>query len=422
MGVFLRAKTILQLFTAVLVLGNSAALATDHIDGSNTVYDPSVDLTDLYAFTTDENDPKLVLILNAVTAAMAKLPSPEAYFNIFLAAADENPDASGYQLSTELPYQISCVWLNEQISCQFPSGRLLEVALDEITPPAAIRVFAGLRSDPFYLNGRWAMELQSGSVIPPAFSSNSIENLNVYGIVIEIDLDELPDALSEGVIAVGAEVMNSAGVVSDRVGRPEIANIAIQATGADDLRNALNAQRALEVAPDLRDILEIRLRQNLDRYDSLSPSGFRSNKDNLARILADDYLLIDTRLPCREGKYFELEMAYLEARAPENCGGRGLNEDIIDAVYGLLINGTVNDPVPDGADAPTLAPLNEFPYLAPPNTGMKTWFAAVTGRILAALSVEGPRRILILAFAVMIILIPVLILGKFAARKFRSKA
>ena len=76
MGVFLRAKTILRLFTAVLVFGNSAALATDHIDGSNTVYDPSVDLTDLYAFTTDENDPKLVLILNAVTAAMAKLPSP----------------------------------------------------------------------------------------------------------------------------------------------------------------------------------------------------------------------------------------------------------------------------------------------------------------------------------------------------------
>ena len=53
---------------------------------------------------------------------------------------------------------------------------------------------------------------------------------------------------------------------------------------------------------------------------------------------------------------------------------------------------------------------------------MKAWFAAVTGRILAALSVEGPRRILILAFGTMIILIPVLILGKFAVRKFRSKA
>ena len=87
-----------------------------------------------------------------------------------------------------------------------------------------------------------------------------------------------------------------------------------------------------------------------------------------------------------------------------------------------MINGTVNDPVPDGADAPTVAPLEAFPYLASPNTGMKAWFAAVAGRILAALSVEGPRRMLILSFGAMIILIPILILGKFALNRFKSKA
>lgn len=383
------------------------ALATDHIDGKNTVYDPSIDLTDLFAFTTGDDGETLVVVLNTVTAAMSRPPSSDAIFNILLSEVSSSPDGHGFTLSDELPYQISCTWKSDAVSCIFPGRRVVDVPLGVIAPPSDIRVFGGLRSDPFYLNGRWAIELQSGNSIPEEFSSNAIEGLNVFGLVVEIDLSQAAPGLQDSIIAVGAEVMDGAGIVQDRIGRPEIANIAIQSNDGPDLRNELNGQRALAVSPSFREVLETRLRQNLDRYDDLSPSVFQTNKDQLARILADDYLTIDTRLPCSNAQYFELETALLESRAAMSCGGRPIDEDIIDAVYGLLINGSVNEPVPDGANSPTTPSLQVFPYLAPPNVGVKAWLDAVSGRLLASLSVEGPRRGLILALGALFLILSI---------------
>ena len=56
-----------------------------------------------------------------------------------------------------------------------------------------------------------------------------------------------------------------------------------------------------------------------------------------------------------------------EGRAHATPGGRWLNEDIIDFVLTLYVNGGNGPPVNDGVDGPIAWSSKTFPYLAPPN-------------------------------------------------------
>lgn len=371
----------------------TVASATDHIDGGMAVGQPTTDLTDLYAFTAGEDQQRLVIILNAVTAATdGTPPAPDATFNILIGSATPDADSARFQLSDADAFRISCTWGTPEVQCTTSSGLEFETSLSALNDPADIRFFAGLRSDPFNLNGRWAVEVQSGTTIPAPFDSNVIYGLNVYGLVLDIDLARVLPDLRDTVLAIGADVRDGSGAIHDRIGRPEIANIALQQPGGDDLRNALNSEPALHLsAPVHADVLQ-RLRANLDRYDALDPQPFLSDKDALAGLLADDFLTIDPRLPCTSAQFFDLETALLSGTAATQCGGRPLDQDIIDAVYGLLIYGDATQDVPDGADTATVPSLDAFPYLAPPNTGWQSVVRARAARVLADVSVPGPKR------------------------------
>jgi len=51
----------------------------------------------------------------------------------------------------------------------------------------------------------------------------------------------------------------------------------------------------------------------------------------------------------------------------EMCGGRSLNDDVMDTLYTLLINAGNGPRVSDGMDRATVPASDVFPYLESPN-------------------------------------------------------
>lgn len=372
----------------------SSVGATDHIDGSSTVNSPTIDLTDLYAFTAGAEQESLVVILNIITATQPwEYPHPSAIFEIVFSAFKPIERETRFELLDAPRYRLSCRWVTDGAICEAPDGTQVHARLDDVPPPGPIRIFAGSRSDPFVLNGLWASKLAISNAIPQPFDLNIINGLNVFSIVAEINIAQLMPDLAGQAIAIGADVRDVAsGRILDRVGRPEIANIALQSNEGDDLRDAMNAFPALIFPEQFRGTIWARLRENLDRYDAMDPAPYAVNKDALAEILADDYLTIDPSLPCEGARYFDLEAAALERTSATRCGGRPLAQDIIDSVYGLMIRGNARDGIADGVSQPTRAALADFPYLAEPNSGFRGVVLALIGRAIADISVPGPSR------------------------------
>ena len=374
----------------LFALVSSSAHAVDHIDGHATISAPGVDLTDLYAFTRADDPQTLVVILNARTAPLLwERPDPDAVFEIVIAPLSTD----GFLLPDVARYVLGCRWTNQGAECSDTLGAKLTIAEGDKATTGGLVVFAGKRSDPFVLNGIWAAELALKNEVPAPSSANIIANLNVFALVVELDISRTMPELGTRALAIGAHVRDVAsGHILDRVGRPEIANIALQSNSGPDLRDLLNQQHALDLSDDIADQLRVRLRENLDRYDAMNPAQYGTDKDSLAQTLSQDYLTIDPTLPCKDSEYFALEWATLQGKAPQVCGGRPLEEDVIDTVYGLLIMGDPRSKIADGVNLPTQASTEEFPYLAPPNEGAKATLFALTGRGLAILSVAGPQR------------------------------
>lgn len=406
------------LTAAFLAAATSLAYATDHIDGAHAVNAPTVDLTDLYAFK-DTHEDRLVLILNAITAAQPwERPAPDAAFDIVIGALAEGT----LELMPEDPFRLSCSWTDASAICETSAGSRIEAPLiGAIADPAPLRLFAGRRSDPFVLNGIWAGELALRDKIPAPFDANIIERFNTYALVAEIDIAAVMPAMADRALAIGAEVRDRAsGRVLDRIGRPEIANIALQSNTGPDLRDTLNSYPALILPVAFRAEMRARLRENLDRYDAMDPAPFAVDKDALARILADDFLVIDPRLPCAGARYFDLESALLAGTQALQCGGRPLGQDVIDAVYGLMIHGDPTREVADGASTPTRPPGDAFPWLAEPNTGPHALLAALVGRGISDFSAPGRGRTVVLALLAVAALGALVLVGLVLRRRARS--
>jgi Domain of unknown function (DUF4331) len=130
------------------------------------------------------------------------------------------------------------------------------------------------------------------------------------------------------------------------------------------------------MSKDYRGAYRARLNANLaaiDRLDGktdwpLGPEGAHP----LTELLLDDYLVVDVSKPFAEDSYFEIERAVLEGRPHETCGGRSLNEDVMDALYTLLINAGKGPRISDGVDRATKPASDVFPYLASPNASAPT--------------------------------------------------
>ena len=70
--------------------------------------------------------------------------------------------------------------------------------------------------------------------------------------------------------------------------------------------------------------------------DNAGPDGAHP----LTEFILADYLVVDVAKPCAEqGSFLKIELAARRGEGHRTCGGRSLNDEVMDTVFTLLVNG-----------------------------------------------------------------------------------
>jgi hypothetical protein len=115
-----------------------------------------------------------------------------------------------------------------------------------------------------------------------------------------------------------------------------------------------------------------RLNANLAFWDGLDgktdwPAG-PDGAHPLTELILADYLVVDVAKPYAEqGSFLEIELAARCGEDHRTCGGRAPNDDVMDTLFTLMVNGGNGPVIRDGVDRPTMLASHQFPYLAVPN-------------------------------------------------------
>jgi hypothetical protein len=243
-----------------------------------------------------------------------------------------------------------------------------------------LRVYAGLRSDPFFIDLPPYLEsLKTGRLAFKEQGQNSLADANVLAVVVEADCGPLLQRTGTPLLGLVGEtvVAGKLPVRIERFGRVEIKNVIMSMKEYDqvnrdlEIRDLYNLEDAFHMSKDYRGAYRARLNANLaaiDRLDGktdwpLGPDGAHP----LTELLLDDYLVVDVSKPYAQDSYFEIESAALRGRPHETCGGRSLNDPTMDVIYTLLVNAGNGPRISDGVDRATVPASVVFPYMAPPN-------------------------------------------------------
>ncbi|MDB4945065.1 MAG: putative secreted protein [Labilithrix sp.] len=198
---------------AALVASPRASEASDHVDGLATGIDIAADITDLFTFTSPERPDKLVLIMNVHQLALGRSRFSNAVdYTVRIRPID---DAATLAPSTDARRE-------QRITCSFTGGMLLvdprqhatcklqlaggseSIAFDTRTPDFeaggmaeqnGTRVFAGVRSDPWFLDLKKILSANGGKKISPEGGKNGLSGWNVLSIVVEVDKSKLAGPL-----------------------------------------------------------------------------------------------------------------------------------------------------------------------------------------------------------------------------------
>lgn len=401
------AKSLAGRLTAVLLggvltlIGLQPATASDHFDSPAMTANPQADIADVYAWTSPDGQ-RLNLVMTIVGHSFS--------------------DRLAYALHIDSGKAFGRTTASTTIVCRFAEPRLADCAIagvdrarGDATDPAGLegqnhrlRVFAGLRDDPFYNNikgslaayGAAAAAIKNGAAVDaagcPAFDhaavgeiasqwrhtdggapANFLGNWTVSAIVVSLDLS---------VATKGGNLLAVWGAVSsgqrqlDRMARPFVGNTLLgsapfstdEASGAERERfNGANPEigapfvARIEKSLALHDGLDGQCGNQLLAAEGADPS---TRYRQLARVFVDDRLWVNSASHvCTQ--FFAVELASLDGRkaASLDCGGRSPVYDTPNVWRSLLVDGAT-DSVTDGLDDDEHPPSAEaFPFLAPPD-------------------------------------------------------
>jgi len=362
---------------------------SDHISGPRAIADPVTDITDVFAFPCPESPQHLVLIMNVFPYAgpsavfsdaviyRLRVRSVSITSNAFAVGADEFTFDCTFDVPAGADSEGQPV---QQGHCRMPNGETVPFRVNDENGGnrEGLHVFAGQRSDPFFLDGPMAAQtLATRQLAFKKVGSDRLYGKNVLGIVLTIEWVTL---LKGGpMFAVVGETLTSGKrpIRLERVGRPEIKNITLGAKIFDpvnrdlEIRDLYNNEDAFNLSEHYVGAYRARLNANLTFYDGLDgktdwPLDEHGNHP-LTELLLADYLVVDASGPFCETSYFEIEQAMLKERAHITCGGRWLNEDVVDSILTLYVNAGNGPRISDGVDGPIAWSSKVFPYMAPPN-------------------------------------------------------
>jgi len=365
---------------------------SDHVDGPRSIGEPAADVTDLFAFTSPEDASRFVLGMCVFPSAGQSavfsnvIDHAIAVRRVIIAgtgnAAKFQPsnDELRFTFRFDLLARDAGGNVTQRGVCTLPDGRKLSLTVNDekgsSTPEGDVRVFAGLRSDPFYL--AWtAADLKR---VP-----NLLQHDNVLCMVAEFDTRRVLDPAKGsmfGVIAETVPIPQPRGLVShpvariDWVGRPEQTNIRLTnpgLSGAEDLRDLWNQQQPFAISKELRPLFLKRLGDSLANWDmrdgeaDWSPEALAAN----ASVFLDDFLLFDVAKPITDESHLEIEKSTISGGPYQTGGGRTINANVIDILLSWLINRD-REFLQGGATQATKPGMTVFPYFATPNAERQT--------------------------------------------------
>jgi hypothetical protein len=245
-----------------------------------------------------------------------------------------------------------------------------------------MRVLAGLISDPFFMDVEAAIRTDmTGKLDFTDPGVNTVQFRDCLTIAVEVPFAPIVEHFS-GVTLIGAIAENlvrrkGKPMRVERLGRPEIKNFILQSTAHDprtkgvELRDLYNREDAFALSKEYRPLYESRLDANLAFFDGLDGNiAWPLEADGchpLRDLLVNDFLIVDLAHPFAPGKFLEIERAMLENRQQESGGGRWLDDDILDEMLTLYVNGGRGQRYGDHVDAPTKPASRTFPYVREPN-------------------------------------------------------
>jgi hypothetical protein len=368
---------------------------SDHFSGPRAIAGPAGDICDLFAFPSPDRPDHLALAMDVYPLPRRTSSFSDAIVYRFrlrpLAVAADKPAFVFGAEDTELVFACSFDApraaggdaLPEQGGvCIGPSGKPLRFRVNDERGAQGdgMRVYAGLRSDPFVIDLPAYLEtIKTGRVAFKNPGENSLTGLNALSLIVEVDAKRLPRNGGPPLFGIVAEtvVAGKLPIRLERLGRPEIKNVIMSMKQYDqvnrdlEIRDLYNLEDAFHMSKDYRGAYRARLNANLaamDKYDGkadwpLGPDGSHPLTD----LLLADYLVVDVAKPYADNGFFEIERAVLEGRAHETCGGRSFNEEIMDTLYNLIINADKGPRITEGIKQATVPASNVFPYLGPPN-------------------------------------------------------
>jgi Domain of unknown function (DUF4331) len=368
---------------------------SDHFSGPLALAGPAGDICDVYAFPSPERPGHLVLVMTVLPGATEDASFSDAIVCRFrlrpLAIKEETSSFSFGPPESELVFACSFEAARpaaggatpvQDDRCTLPSGEMVRFRVHDEQGGRGngVRVYAGLRSDPFCIDLPAYLEsLMTGRLAFKHQGQNSLTGFNALSVVIEVD--DAPLLQSSPLWGVVGEtvVAGKIPIRLERFGRPEIKNVIMSAKQFDqvnrdlEIRDLYNLEDAFHLSKDYRGAYRARLNANLaaiDRLDGktdwpLGPDGSHP----LTELLLDDYLVVDLSRPYTQESSFEIEQALLAGRPHETCGGRSLNDHTMTHLYTLLVNAGNGPQISDGVDQATVPASDVFPYLGPPNPG-----------------------------------------------------
>ena len=361
---------------------------SDHFSGPAVIGDPSVDITDFYAFVSPERAGKLVLIMNVFPMATSRSlfsdvvtyrfrlrPLTRSDDSIRHGTAEHTIDVRFDDVPEGTSEQRGHVVMSDRRTASFVTGRPFD--------QDGLRVFAGLVSDPFFMDVEAALRTTDivGRLSFAERGTNTVQFRDVLAIVVEIPFAPIVDRFG-GITLVGAlaeDLVTRRGkpMRIERLGRPEIKNFALQNTTRDprtrgvELRDLYNREDAFALSAEYRSLYESRLDANLAFFDGLDGETAWPRAANgrhpLRDLLIGDFLVLDLAFPFAPGGFLEIERAMLDGRPHATGGGRWLDDDILDEMLTLYVNGGRGQRLGDGVDAPTRPASRSFPYVREPN-------------------------------------------------------
>jgi len=139
-----------------------------------------------------------------------------------------------------------------------------------------------------------------------------------------------------------------------------------------EIRDLYNMDDAFDLSHAYKSAYRARLNANLAFWDSLDGKADWPPREDgahpLTELILADFLVLDVTKPYAEqGSFLEIELAARRGEAHRTCGGRALNDDVMDTIFTLLVNAGNGPVIRDGVDQATRPASRAFPYLAPPN-------------------------------------------------------